>query len=66
MFANRFLLIWKFLHFENNRNLDRINSTNKTDKIQTVLQNIQKNCKTVYIPEKGICIKLLILKEWLS
>ena len=68
MFVDRFLLICKFLHFENNRILDRINSTNKIDTIQTVLQNSQKNCKTVHIPEDDIYINesLLILKGRLS
>ena len=48
--------------------MDRIYSTNNIDKIQTDLQNIQKNCKTVHIPEMDIYVdqSLLILKGHLS
>lgn len=63
-YVNFFILDQKF----NNRILDRIYSTNNIDKIQTVLQNIQKNCKTVHIPEVDIYVdqSLLILKGHLS
>lgn len=63
--TERFLLLCKFLHFEDNRN---VTSESKISKIENVVKNIQYKCKNLYIPMQDICIDecLLLWKGRLS
>lgn len=49
----RFLLLCKFLHFENNTNMT---SGSKLRKIEKLVKIIQQKFKTLYIPTQDICI----------
>lgn len=59
--SSRFLIICKFLHFEDNERFGHIKPTDQIAKIQTVLENILEKCKTLYIPEMYICIDKSLL-----
>ena len=56
MSVDRFLLLCKFLHFENNQHHDNIMASKKLAKIKTVMEYTVKKCKTLYIPKMDICI----------
>ncbi|CAK9796542.1 PiggyBac transposable element-derived protein 4 [Anthophora plagiata] len=68
MSADRFLLLCKFLHFENNQLHDEIRPRTKMTTIKMVLDNIVKKCQTLYIPQIDTCIdgSLLMWKGRLS
>ena len=56
MSADRFLLLCKFLHFENNQLCDQTEPRTNVTEIKKVMENIVKKCQALYIPEINICI----------
>ncbi|CAL1272460.1 unnamed protein product [Larinioides sclopetarius] len=65
--VGRFLLLCKFLHFENNEHHNNMQSK-KLWKIKTVLEYVVDKCKSLYTPKMDICIdeSLLMWKGRLS
>lgn len=61
----RFLLLCKFIHFKDDRN---VTSGSKISKIENIMKNIQYKCKNLYIPTQDIYIDecLLLWKGRLS
>uniref|UniRef100_A0A8C6NXJ7 PiggyBac transposable element-derived protein domain-containing protein n=1 Tax=Nothobranchius furzeri TaxID=105023 RepID=A0A8C6NXJ7_NOTFU len=53
MSRNRFQIIWKFLHYNDNANLD---VNDKMYKVRPVLDYIVEKFKQMYQPDKNICI----------
>lgn len=68
MTCDRFTLLSKFLHFEDNELHDQRTRSSKLTKIKTVLDNIVEKCQSLYIPQRDICIdeSLLMWKGRLS
>ncbi|XP_015186433.1 PREDICTED: piggyBac transposable element-derived protein 4-like isoform X2 [Polistes dominula] len=60
MSRDRFVLLCKFLHFENNQLYDQKKPKTKMTKIKTVLDNILEKCQSLYIPQLDICIDELL------
>ena len=54
MSADRFSLLCKFLHFENNQLCDQTEPRTNETKIKTVMENIVKKCHKLYIFRKWI------------
>nr|XP_043906948.1 piggyBac transposable element-derived protein 4-like [Solea senegalensis] len=54
MSRNRFQMIWKFLHYNNNN--ESQDATDKMYKVRPVLNYIVEKCKELYQPAQNICI----------
>ncbi|XP_028299349.1 uncharacterized protein LOC114461463 [Gouania willdenowi] len=53
MSRNRFQIIWKFLHYNNNESQD---ATDKMYKVRPVLDYIMEKVREMYLPGRSICI----------